>query len=412
MYFLSLMCFKMYHKPKFSPLIIALLFFACGDIFQFQFNGVAIKLNLILLAFFYIFTFDYNKDFNSNKLLLFMFFAMFTILSLCSAIQNEGGARSLMFVIGNIMTFLTLFLFARLAEMNFDRILYSIILFFRISIITSLFLTISGVQPRASFIFYESSYYAVGLIPYLSAVFYLIFTSQFKKWILDALFILLILFLTSSFSLLIFIILVIFYYLLSFNLLSLKVVFNSLFKLFLVLFLLVHFNDRAGYIYDELMSHIGDLEYVFLLLLVQIGGHRAQTILLGWDVFFNNPLFGVGPGMFKNHSNISYSEDQFTLSGASSIDFSLDLDPSNMYLHLSSEIGIFALLIYFFILLWIYINSLRFSDNPVIKILLCAFIITNFAMLFNASYSRPYVYAIYGLLFGSLCKLTLTKKRS
>lgn len=276
-----------------------------------------------------------------------------------------------------------------------------------VQVVFSVLFVFSGIHERAQFLYYEPSYFALALTPVFA---YCSLRIVNAKYLRASTFVYL-------FSVLLFFIfsksanglLVLFFtFLVSFFLVVFLSGFNRKMHAFFSILLLIVFlaaisipclmylRDYAGD--DLLISSLRRLIFSSdtMSFLVDRAGNRLNRFLLAVDVFSNNFILGVGPGNYKNYiSNISH----FLFDAPPWLNPS-GLPAINMYIEVAANTGIFGLLSFVLILVYILFLSVKRSPFPEeYLVVLASVIVFLIVMNFESSYLRLYFWAWVGMLF-------------
>jgi O-antigen ligase len=285
-------------------------------------------------------------------------------------------------------------LFKRMAETHAQYVVSLWMGFFRFAILVAILQKILGIQDRASFLLYEPSYFAIFLIPYLCLVAFQWQRSGRAARTVDYLLIVLVVLATQSASLLLWILA---------SFLAALIVHRRfariaiLFFLALLATLMLHeFNDRARLYIDQAIAadNSADLAIAFL----SIGGNRLQRVITAWDVFWAHPWVGIGLGNFENYSRETLPLAEYT-EILSVEDFDVGLPATNILLEISATTGLVGLS--GFLVFW---GSFLIRPAKLRKYvpLFWACLVTFLALMFESTYLRLYVWALWGIYSGCI----------
>jgi len=260
----------------------------------------------------------------------------------------------------------------------------------RIQIISAVILVALGAHERAQFIYFEPSYLAIGLVPYLFAS---IFWSKHK--LLDYSLILLITISNQSATMMAALFVSILFWL-TFN------------KRFFISFLLLIFTPLSVYLaYWFSLNNASNpnhsiavwisengINYDLLLVLLQRGGNRIPRLQAALDLIDGKWLTGLGTGSYveiTSNMNFDYITD--------SIKF---LDPAglpviNVILEAIANAGIFAALILTLVFLTIFFKGTRIINRQERFIILGSLTAFGIMLQFESSYLRAYVWFAFGV---------------
>ena len=380
-------------------LSIKILFFlglivVCLDVINIDLGNFKLKIAYLwFLFYFLLFSLVFNFSIKKNNLSAAVVF----LLSLIpSVLFSKNMVTSIAFYAGAVICTVIMLSFAKMTVLVAPKIIALLFNFYRFSIVLTVVLVVLGIQERGHFLLYESSYYAVVLIPYFCMTFYRLFLHGFKTSIPDLVLIFIAIASTQSVSMVGWCILSFFcIYIKSGS--SKRIHFVAI-ALFIAVFLaLAYFlNYRANTIISRLFLLFQN-PADSLSLFIFVVGNRLQRIFIAYEAFMQNPLFGVGLGVLREYSTNNFDAVDFSLNGISAVDFTVDSPAANVFVEMAAEGGIMGFLGY----LWVlnFIHRKRGSEKLLAPFKI-AFYITMFALLIDASYLRNYVWALYGIIIG------------
>lgn len=322
------------------------------------------------------------------------------LIFLCSLLPSvlfsKNVVTSLAFYAGAIVCVVIMLLFAKMTVLAAPKVIGILFGFYRFSVILTLFLVVFGIQVRGHFLLYESSYYAIVLIPYFCMTFYRLFLYGFKVSVLDIVLIIVAIATSQSVSMVGWCILSFFCIYIRSGL-SRKIHFVLIGIGIVLFFVLAYFfNDRANMIISR-MFLLFENPSDSLSLLVFVVGNRLQRVVVGYEAFIQNPWVGVGLGAFREYSATNFDPVDFALNGVSASDFTVDTPAANVFIEMAAEGGIIGLVGYIWMLIFIHRKN---NNSKLLAPFKIAFYITMVSLLIEASYLRNYLWALYGIIIG------------
>lgn len=366
----------------------------CLDIINIDLGNFKLKIAYIWFMFYLIlFSLFFELSVKKNNLYVSM---IFLASLLPSVIFSKNIVTSLAFYSGAIVCIVIMLSFAKMTVLAAPKLIGLLFGFYRFSIVLTLILVVGGIQERGHFLLYESSYYAVVLIPYFCMTFYRLFLYGFKPSSIDIGFIFIVIAITQSASM-------VGWCILSFSCIYIKSGVSKRIHFIMIAFgiiiffvLAYFFNKRANMIFSRLFL-LFENPSDSLSLLVFVVGNRLQRIVVGYEAFIQNPLVGVGLGAFREYSTNNFNPLDFELNGVSASDFTVDTPAANVFIEMAAEGGIIGFFGYIFILSFIHRQKGNIKLLAPLKI---AFYVTMVSLLIEASYLRNYLWALYGIIIG------------
>lgn len=385
---------KPYKTTNIAGLFLFGMLLVCVDIVNVDLGGFKLKIAYIAFVFYIlIFAFAFGVQVNRKNLAVAV---TLLIAFLPSVLLTTAPLTSVAFYAGTIICLSIMMTFARMTMMIGEGAIDLLVRFYRFSIILTGVLVIARIQERGSFLFYEASYYAIALIPYLCITFNKIFEEGFKTALTDLGFIVAVIVMTTSVSLVL-------WAALSFAIVYLRsgqARLAHLVGILLVGILLLYaayvFNARTKMIGEKIMEVYRD-PTGYLDLLLFVAGNRLQRVLVAYEAFTTHPWVGVGLGALRNYATLNFTEDTFTLDGMTASDFNADTNATNIYMELGAEGGLIGLLGFVVVLVFVARQS---GNTKLTKPLKIAFFVTMISLLIESSYLRTYVWALYGIIIG------------
>jgi hypothetical protein len=272
----------------------------------------------------------------------------------------------------------------------------------RIQIIGGLLLVAAGVHDRAQFLYYESSYMAIGLIPYVFASIYLS-----RRRALDIGLIVVLLASNQSASLALVLIVAFVGWLVREGLSWQSVSVIAAVPLFAVGMAMRALSDPLSANYN-IVKYLVDngINWELVKVALERGGNRVPRIEAAWRIAQEFPLLGIGPG---NYVDFSLSRNFSDLSGGLAA-----LDPSgvpavNVVVEACTNAGVIASAILIVVFLYMLRRTLKLRDGGVRRTVLGILFATAITLQFESNYLRAYVWLSFGLC---AAQFTSRRKRS
>jgi O-antigen ligase len=266
---------------------------------------------------------------------------------------------------------------------------------YRITVIITIPLFVSGLQYRGHFSLYEASYWAIALIPYYCIAFHKLLKVGKRAFFMDGLFILVAIIISQSVSMVIWVILSFVGLLIAMRMVRIRYVIVAAMTFVILGAVAYKFSTRAEGIFDALWN-IADWDSLVSLLIL-VGGNRLQRALVAYQAFHDHPILGVGLGALKNFTDLHFRAGDFSLTGMSAMDFETSLPATNVLLELAAECGIIGLLAFLVLLRFIFKQC---KNKPAVIPFRIALWVTMLSLIFESSYLRPYVWMLYGISLG------------
>lgn len=359
-----------------------------------QISGL--RITLIPLLFVGILIFIKNNSIDKNTLYVFLF----ALLCIPSLLFTVNIIKSSLYIFWIFLNYLSiLIVYSQLIQKSKYETIIGIRDAYKLQIIVGCFLYFSGIQERAQVLFYEPSYFAIALIPYIVMIFSKYInnnTDNNEKYTShsDIIFLVLAIFITKSFNLIIICFLVpiiLFAFekgklrnLLIFSLLG-SVIYQA-FK-----FYISNSDDLISKTFQNIIDS-GDV----ITSLLERTGNRWPRMQLTNEIALQN-FWGVGIGTMDeyslNHyfSNFSYLPDYLSPIG---------YPPINIYLEIAATCGWLALAVW---LLWhFYIIKQNVNSQKSDSVITCSLIVIMIIMMIESSFLRPYYWMLLGLAVGQI----------
>ncbi|EMI5800813.1 TPA: O-antigen ligase family protein [Klebsiella aerogenes] len=338
----------------------------------------------------------------------FFYVLIFALTCLPSVFFSTNEGKSLGYLIWIIFNYISIsIVYKHLITNNKDNALVGIRDAYRFQIIIGALLTFSGIQYRAQVLYYEPSYFALSLTPYVVMIVSSITAIGKNKNLInytgkiDWFLIAIALYTTKSANL-------IFVFLISIIILSM--IGKGKFKKTLLMSLVVLFIFGIFYFYsqgkDDLLSttfqNFINSSNKFNAAMDRTGNRwpRAQ---LTYDIAMST-FWGIGIGAFEEYT-LSHFLPMY--SGLTDYLSPIGYPAINIYFEIAATCGWLALVVWLF---WHYKMlseaSKNKSDNPVI---ICSLIVAMLALFIESNFMRPYYWMLIGLVMG---QISLNKRNS
>lgn len=381
---------------------ISKLFFLCFilylsalDIVGFDVGNATIKLQLLLFPLILLFVLiKQQMKIRIDGLWVVVFFIFCLVPSL---IFSLNPLTSVGFLLGTVSCVSVLLVTANLARrIPLDVIYTTLIYSYRGTVVSTFVFVVLGLQVRGHFLLYESSYWAIFLIPYISIVAYRFFCDKLRFSKVDIFAIFVGIVISQSASLVIWTLLIVFIFMFSLGKVKIIHIFSLCSFIAIFSFFLVLFNARASHLYYELMA--ADDVSSLMGVLIFLAGNRVQRLLVPIEVGSEHPFFGVGGGMLRNVA-ASMSVDDFTIYGQSAYDFELNSSAPgvNVILEVFAEHGLLGVVSFLILLIYVYRRTLC---SPKLLPLRIAFVVTIISLLIESNYMRYYLWVLMGVILG------------
>ena len=359
-----------------------------------QFSGL--RITLIPLLFVGILIFIKNNSIDKNTLYVFLF----ALLCIPSLLFTVNIIKSSLYIFWIFLNYLSiLIVYSQLIQKSKYETIIGIRDAYKLQIIVGCFLYFSGIQERAQVLFYEPSYFAIALIPYIVMIFSKYInnnTDNNEKYTShsDIIFLVLAIFITKSFNLIIICFLVpiiLFAFekgklrnLLIFSLLG-SVIYQA-FK-----FYISNSDDLISKTFQNIIDS-GDV----ITSLLERTGNRWPRMQLTNEIALQN-FWGVGIGTMDEYSlNHYFSDFSYLPDYLSPIGY----PPINIYLEIAATCGWLALAVW---LLWhFYIIKQNVNSQKSDSVITCSLIVIMIIMMIESSFLRPYYWMLLGLAVGQI----------
>lgn len=333
------------------------------------------------------------------------------LLILCvvpSVLWSTDIAISLSFLSGTIVCIVIMWSVYELTKIIGVKTINVMVSFYRATIILTVPLVVLGIEPRGCFTLYEPSAWAIAMIPYYCIAFERLLVSGKRAFIVDGLFILSAIVLSTSVSMVL-------WCALSFVALALitkRIKFRGILisSCVGVVFLLAsyEFNARTGRIFESIS---GGGDWVNLIMfLTLVGGNRIQRAYMACQVAYDHPFVGVGLGALARFTGLHFNANDFEIMGRSAYDFDPKLPSTNIVLELTAEAGILGIVGFLSLFRFVF-RSVRDPESVVFRVSL---FVTMVALMTESSYLRPYMWLLFGIAlgYGEVCAMNIEENQS
>ena len=335
---------------------------------------------------------------------VFWFSILFFLVHFVAAIASASPLRGIVYSSWILFSYAFFFqLSARAAERLGIHVWQVIRVNGRLQILGAFLLFAFGWHDRAHFVYYEPSYMAIGLIPYVAVSFFY----PGRRW-LDMAFLSLFLFASQSGNFAIVLIIVAACWLYSVRKSSFfGPVLAGIFVMALVVGVYVLSNKSSiNYqVISEIYAHGLSLEAIQAL--IERGGNRIPRLEVAWKVFLENPILGVGPGNYIDH--ISGRDFSSVTDGLPWLD-PQGRPATNILIEAAANAGIFASLLMLFSFFKLFRKSLIIQSPVVRNIVVSVLIAAACMMQFDSNYLRAYLWVALGVCAIQSMKLHLLSR--
>jgi hypothetical protein len=367
---------------NYTLLLHALILVSIFDASGFSVGGVTIRVAWLFAPLIMLFV-----RLKPITLVELCFLFSFCFFHLISSLYNQSypGLSYIVWILFNF------FIFYRVAA---SIEIYSIIdvskIFIisgRIQVIIGAILVFLSQHDRLTFTYYEPSYMAIGLVPYLV---FSILRRRVDRFDLFCIILFVALGESALFVLLLLITLSV--KILSTNKKHTLFVFTALFFFLSTFFIIDSYNNesRANHILIKKIVDNG----IDITSLVERAGNRFPRMEAAYEVFVDNLLFGVGSMNYSNYiSNIDFSH---ITGGVPWLEVQ-NLPPVNIFIEAGLNAGIFGSLLLFAVFArFTFTTLIRGNDYRYFLIVFLIFV----AGLIESNYLRAYCWLFFGIVAG------------
>lgn len=361
-----------------------------------QFSGL--RLTLIPLLFYGFFVILKRRAL--DKWLIFV--VLFAMASLPSVLYSPIQGKSFGYVLWIIFNYLSVsIVYKEFVATDKNQAIIGLRDAYRIQIIIGAILYFSGIQWRAQVLYYEPSYFALSLTPYIVLVFnnYLRNSNPDTDKVkytspIDALFLLIALYTTKSANM-------IFVFIITAIVLSLygkgkvkKIA--VMMGMFIIAWVgMSWYSESNNDLISETFKNIANSANLFNAAMDRTGNRwpRAQ---LTFDTAMHT-FWGVGIGTFQEYTLTAYLP-KFT--GMPEYISPLGNEPINIYFEIAATCGWLALSVW---LIWhLKLLKLANRDKSGDPIIVCSLIVAMLALFIESNFMRPYYWMLIGMVMGQV----------
>lgn len=366
-----------------------LLFAAVADTSSMDIGGINLRvawLMLPLVAFFI--------PRSPHDRIWFWLMAALVSVHLVSAVVSDAPVKGITYTGWIVFSYLFFFrtgidLARRLGQRTWSIILTN----GRLQIAISVLLVGLGMQERAHFTYYEPSYMAIGLVPYVFAG---LFISS-RRWLDGMLLIALVIVNQSANMLLVLSVAFVAWIMVTglrmrtvIGMLAIPTIIGLLYVLTLYKENSANYN-MAVYVRDNGMS------WQLLQEASARGGNRVPRMEAAWEAARAHPLLGVGPGQYveytakRDYSHITQGAWWLEPAG---------LPPTNVLLDATTSAGVLAAVLLVITFLVLHRVAVRCELGAIRHAIVGGLLCFALVLQFEANYLRGYVWLAFGLYAG------------
>ncbi len=331
-----------------------------------------------------------------------VFVILFAVACLPSVLFSSNQGKSMGYVLWIIFNYISIsVVYRHLILKDKDQALIGIRDSYRLQIILGALLYFSGIQFRAQVLYYEPSYFALSLTPYIVLIFSRYLKGGVKEGnkneytsLIDIFFIIVALYTTKSANM-------IFVFIIAALVLSLYG--KGKFKKLIVMGAMCAvawvgfswYSENNNDLISETFQNIANSANLFDAAMDRTGNRwpRAQ---LTYDTAMHT-FWGVGIGNFKEYTTITYLP-KFT--GMTDYLSPLANEPINIYFEIAATCGWIALFVW---LIWHFkLLTEANRDKSGAPIIVCSLIVAMLALFLESNFMRPYYWMLIGMVMGQI----------
>ncbi|WP_101506255.1 O-antigen ligase family protein [Erwinia sp. B116] len=386
-----------FNKTALSSFIFT--FMVSIDILQFS----GLRLSLVPLFLYGCYLIIKDKSLDKS----FFYIVLFALSCLPSLIFSYNPGKSLGYIVWIIFNYIGIsFVFRTLILRDMSSTLFGIRNAYRFQIILGCLLYFSGIQDRAQVLYYEPSYFALSLTPYV-----VMLTSKYLTGLkkttesysssVDVLLLLLAIYTTKSANL-IFICLISAVVLLMFNKGKIKKIVFVTLACTLAWYGIGFYAESSNDLISQTYKTIVNSSDVLVSVLDRTG-NRWPRAELTYDVALSH-FWGVGIGAFEDYTKSVFLPDYSWLPEYLT---PIGYPPVNIYFEIAATCGWISLIIW---ILWHFNLLSQASRLKCSKIVICSLIVAMIALSIESNFMRPYYWMLLGLLTGNISHMLRLKK--
>lgn len=361
----------------------------------------SVRVSLIPLFFYGIFILYKNKRID----IWFAYVFLFAITCVPSVIFSYNPVKSIGYIFWIIFNYIAISsVYKSLIVGNSRQTILGLRDSYRFQIIIGGVLYFSGMQFRAQVLYYEPSYFALSLIPYVVLVFFGLLkngTQNDVEWkgirFLDVILLIVALYTTKSANMvLVFMLaaLVVSLYgdgkIKKLNIIGIAFVITWVF--------LTWYSSNYNDLISTTFQKIANADSIYDAILERTGNRwpRAQ---LTFDTAMNT-FWGVGIGSFKEYTSANYFPKY---AGIPAYYSPLSNEAVNIYFEIAATCGWGALIVWLSLHFKLIrdVNKYK-SDAPLI---VCSLVVAMFALVIESNFLRPYYWMLIGMMMGQISLL-------
>ncbi len=367
------------------------MFCASADLTSVELGGASLRLAWVLLPFAAVLIRRSGHDRHWLYLTLTLF-----ALHVLAALASAATVKGLVYSFWILFSYIFFFRVGVDAARQLGKEAWQVVLLNgRLQILLALLLVLSGVHERAQFLYYEPSYMAIGLAPYVFAAIHVS-----RRRALDMLLIVALLASNQSANLLLVLVVALVQWVLSngLNWRTVLVVLAVPGGAATLYFVALNNPDNANHNLAEWIYAHG-LSWELIQAGLERGGNRVPRIEAAWEVAGANPWWGVGPGNYVAHTdNLDFSH----ISGGLWWLDPSGLPPVNVLLDAAVSAGFAATAIMVLAFVGLWRSASRVPDAAARHAIFGALAGIAVAMQLESNYLRAYVWLAFGLFAGMI----------
>jgi hypothetical protein len=351
-----------------------------------QFGGL--RLTLVPMFFYGLITILRSQKIDKN----IYFVCLFTILCVPSLLNSYNLPKSAGYLIWIIFNFVSISIpFKRLYLINSQATIDGLMLGYRLQIVIGALFFLSGFQARAHVFYYEPSYFALALVPY---VVFIIndFVNNKRKHVLDIFLVIIALYTTKSANLM---------FVSAIGFATVFIMGGVSFRKLIYVAIISILSIAGLYIYatnsDDLVAktiyNLFNSANLFNAA-TERTGNRWYRAALTFETSFST-FWGVGIGAFIEYSTSKYFP---AFSGLPDYLSPIGFPPINIYFEIIATCGWLAFIVW---IIWHFKMIKSASSSSIYSpFIIAAFITAMLALSIESNFLRPYYWMLIGLIIG------------